>query len=106
MKSKNCFETDEIMSGYYVILFIEIQMKINLSLHHPGFTALSFLLGSYICPLNLFSCMVMYERMYERMHVRMRLNSNKYAQCTLLNQITKLIKMKNHLFKFCSMVCK
>lgn len=62
MKSKNCFETDEIMPGYYVILLIEIQIKkINLSLNHHGFIALSFLIGSYVCPLNLFSSMVMYD---------------------------------------------
>lgn len=62
MKSKNCFETDEIMSAYYVILLIEIQIKkINLSLNHHGFIALSFLIGSCVCPLNLFSSMVMYD---------------------------------------------
>lgn len=62
MKNKNCFETDEIMSGYYVILLIEIQIKkINLSLNHHGFIALSFLIGSCVCPLNLFSSMVMYD---------------------------------------------
>lgn len=62
MKSKNCFETDEIMSGYYEILLIEIQIKkINLSLNHHGFIALSFLIGSCVCPLNLFSSMVMYD---------------------------------------------